>query len=142
MRLKYAAAWLVCQLAILMVGCASPLTTARKSVSAAATLGSAAGVLVSSIDEQKEEAIAAKLYTDHNVAAAEKARDDWHAQRVHVTEALRTYNAVVVAAGATAELAGDKTVDVAGLLVSLMQAYTALKGALSSFGVTLPTGGI
>ena len=125
-----------------MVGCASPLTAARKSVSAAATLGTAAGTLFATVDDQRQDAIAAKLVADHDVSSAEKARDAWRAQRGHVLQALRTYDAVVSAAGAAAELAGNKQIDLPVLLGSLAQAYASLSGALASFGILLPKVGL
>lgn len=140
-RLEYAVKWAVCMLALSLVGCASALTTAQKTVSAAATLGSAAGTLAAQIDASKEEAIVEQLYKDHNVTAAEAARDAWHAQRAHISEALKTYDATVVAAGAAVTLAGAK-LDLPTLLVTLGSAYTSLSGALASYGITLPKAGL
>lgn len=141
-KLEYACKWILCALALQLVGCASALTIAQKSVSAAATLGAAAGDLAVTIDAQKEGAIMTQLARDHNVVAAEVARDNWHLQREHVSQALKVYNATVVAAGATAQLAGSKTIDLGSLVSSLTVAYAALRNAFDSFGVSLPSAGL
>ena len=131
---------LIVALALFVAACASPLVTAQRSVSAAATLGAAAGELVISVNAERDQAIAGQVLLDHDVAKAEKARAEWHAQRDKAMQALRTYNAIVVAAGATAMLAGSKQISLGAILISLSDAYTALKSAMDAYGVKLPGG--
>ncbi len=140
-RARHTVAWLICFAALALVACASPLTTARKSVSAAATLGTAAGTMFAAVDAQKEEAIATKLFADHDVPSAEKARDAWRTQRTNVVRALRVYDATVVASGAAVTLAGQK-LDLGALLGTLASSYVSLQGAFTAFGIALPKVGL
>lgn len=138
-RIEYAIKLGICWLALLMVGCAAPIVRARQAVTAAAALGTQAGNLFVVADEQQQQAIAAKLAQDHNVAAAETSRDAWRAKQGAAVKALKVYNATVSSLGAFAEIRQpfEKT-DLGKLLDGLAKAYGALRDTLTVFGVAVP----
>ena len=140
---RYAVAWLICAAALAMVGCAAPIVRARQAVTAAAALGTQAGNLFVAVDDQQQQAIARQLQIDHNVPAAEKARDEWRAKQGTAMKALKVYNATVASLGAFAEIRQpfEKT-DLGKLLDGLAKAYGALKDALGAFGVAIPGVGL
>ncbi len=139
--LKWGAAWLVCWLALALVGCAPAVVRARQAVTAAATLGTNAGELFVAIDLAEQQAIAQQLAKDHDIPKAERSRDEWRAKQTVAVKALKTYNTAVSSLGALAEIsvAGGKF-DIGQLLGGLARAYGALKDALDAYGVKLPGG--
>lgn len=121
--------------------CASDMTVAQKSVSAAATLGIAAGNVAIAVDEATEGDIAAKLAVDHDTVAARAAEDAWHTKRLKLSQALKSYSAFVAASAVTVQLT-SKDFDLASFLGQLAGAYTSLRGALASYGVNIPAGAL
>ncbi len=139
--LKWGLAWLVCAAALAMVGCAPAIVRARQAVSAAATLGTQAGNLFVAVDDQQQQAIARQLQIDHDIAKAEKSRDEWRSKQATSVRALKVYNVTVSGLGALAELStASGKFDLGQLLAGLAKAYGQLKDVLTVFGVALPGG--
>ncbi len=139
--IKFALAWTVCAIALLMVGCGAPIVRARQAVTAASALGAQAGNLFVAIDDQQQQAIARQLNVDHNVPAAERSRDEWRAKQTAAVRALKVYNATVASLGAFAEIRTPfANTDLGKLLEGLAKAYAALKDVLGAFGVAVPGG--
>jgi hypothetical protein len=122
-------------------GCAPQIVRARQAVSAASTLGTQAGELFVAVVESEQRGIARQLAQDHDLAKADRLRDEWRGKQATATKALKVYNTTVSGLGALAELstAGGKF-DIGQLLGGLARAYTQLRDVLDVFGVALPGG--
>ncbi len=123
--------------------CASWQNNLRQSVAAAAELGTTTADMVAALDEARLQEVAASLWKDHNVPAAEAARDAWLDKYHKASQALHVYAAAVSAAKLASEMAiAGKQQDVGRILRDLLVAARALKDALASFGIEMPLGGL
>jgi hypothetical protein len=128
---------------ILLTGCGSALTTAARTIDAAAVFNRATAEMMADINEQKQDAIEFKMMETHDWLRADKDRAEWRGKRNKVRQAQAVLHAAIVGASAGVTVAAkSKKLNLNELIKPVLDAAIALKDALSSFGIAMPTGGL
>jgi hypothetical protein len=136
------AAAALCELLLTIAGCGtSDIVKAQQATTAAAQLGLSTGKLVATLNEQREAAIAKHAATD--VEAAKAERDKWRASYDGAEKAVKVYGAAIAGMRAAVEVAATSgRLDLGRVLAEIVKAGQLLKGALASFGIEMPGGGL